>query len=53
MNILHILNVADWALMGAGVAAALVMMVVGAEGEPRGPRKEGPVRGRRRRADRQ
>ncbi len=48
MNILHILNVADWALMGAGVAAALLMMVVGADGEPRGSRKADP-RGRRRR----
>ena len=35
MNIVHILNIADWALMGAGVAAALVMMVVGAGAEPR------------------
>lgn len=52
MNILHILNVADWALMGAGVAAALLMMVVGADGEPRPARKTGETRGRRSRAPR-
>jgi len=51
MNILHLLNVADWALMGAGVAAALLMMVVGADGEPRAARKAGEARGRRRRRD--
>ena len=34
MNVLHILNIADWALMSAGVAAALLMIIVGAGSEP-------------------
>jgi hypothetical protein len=48
-NILHLLNVADWALMAAGLAATLLMMVVGADGDP-GPERK-PVRPRRRRRD--
>jgi hypothetical protein len=49
MNVIHILNVADWALMGAGVAVTLLMMIVGADGEPRQARKA-PRERRRRRA---
>lgn len=48
MNVIHILNIADWALMAAGVAVALVMMVVGA-GEPSSERTaEEPPQPRRR-----
>ena len=39
MSIIHILNAADWALMGAGVAVTLLMMIVGADGDPRPSRK--------------
>ncbi|MGZ3272291.1 MAG: hypothetical protein ACXU82_01070 [Caulobacteraceae bacterium] len=38
MNVLHILNVADWALMAAGLAATLLMILVG--GHDDGPRNE-------------
>ena len=47
MNVLHILNVADLALIGAGVAATLLMMIVGADGEPR-PARKAPKERRRR-----
>jgi hypothetical protein len=50
MNILHILNVADWFLMAIGVAAALLMMLIGADGEPR-PAHRGRARERRNRPD--
>ena len=46
-NLLHLLNIADWALMAAGVAATVLMMVVGADGDPRPERKS--TRQRRRR----
>lgn len=40
MNVLHILNVADWALMGAGIAATLMMIVIGGhEDDPRTEKK--------------
>jgi len=35
MNILHILNVADYAFMAAGVAVALLIMVIGGSEERR------------------
>ncbi len=49
MNVLHILNVADWALIGAGLAAALLMMIVGAGGEQRTDRTGTNFTERRRR----
>jgi hypothetical protein len=50
MSIIHILNIADWALIGAGLAAALVMMVVGSDGEQRSGGKA-PRSPNRRRGD--
>lgn len=50
MNVIHILNIADWALMAAGLGAALLMMIVGADGEPRSGRKA-PGSPNRRRGD--
>jgi hypothetical protein len=48
MSIFHILNIADWALIGAGMAASLLMMIVGADGEQRSGRKEPGSPNRRR-----
>jgi hypothetical protein len=49
MNALrHLLNIADWALMLAGVAAALVMMVVGSDDERRSGGKAVSPQGERR-----
>jgi hypothetical protein len=46
MSVIHILNIADWALVAAGLAAALLMMIIGADGEPHSTRK-GPKERRR------
>jgi hypothetical protein len=51
MSVLQILNIADWALIAAGMAVALLMMVVGADGEQRSGRKA-PDSPNRRRGDR-
>jgi hypothetical protein len=51
MGVFHILNIADWALIAAGIAVALLLMIVGADGEPRSGRKE-PGSPNRRRGDR-
>jgi hypothetical protein len=48
MNVIHILNVADWALIGAGLAATILMIIIGADGDPR-PARKAPREGRRRR----
>ena len=44
MSVLHILNIADWAMIGAGVGISLLMMLVGspddeAKGDDAKPRK--------------
>ena len=44
-EIFYILNIADWALMAAGVAAALFMMLINAD-EPRSARKDSQQRRR-------
>jgi hypothetical protein len=51
MSILHILNVADWALIAAGVAVALLLMIIGSDADPSPARKAGRSREGRRRRD--
>ena len=45
--ILHILNVADWALIATGVAITLLMMAIGNEPEQDSSRKAGRSQDRR------
>ena len=46
MKILHMLNVADLAFMAAGLAAALLMIMVGARDDRRGGDREEPAAGK-------
>jgi hypothetical protein len=47
-NILHLLNVADLALIAAGVGATLLMMIVGIDDDAQAERREPRERRRRR-----
>ncbi len=46
--LLHLLNIADWATMMAGVGAALLMILVGSDGEPQSGSNKKEFRERRR-----
>jgi hypothetical protein len=44
----HLLNIADWAMMLAGMAAALLMILVGSDSEPQSGNRDPESRERRR-----